>query len=74
MGRFCRYAAGGNPKLTTQMGCDKLSLYAGMMELADMQDLGSCALACGFDSHYPYQKKAAQRAAFFNEICLRQVK
>ncbi len=32
----------------------KYPAYAGMMELADMQDLGSCASACGFDSHYPY--------------------
>ena len=29
-----------------------------MVELADMQDLGSCAFkACGFDSHWAHHKK-----------------
>ena len=35
-------------------GCYDKFRHAGMMELADMQDLGSCAQACGFKSHYPY--------------------
>ena len=32
--------------------------YAGMAELADAQDLGSCGQPCGFDPHYPYQRGA----------------
>ncbi len=28
-----------------------------MVELADTQDLGSCAKACGFKSHYPHHKR-----------------
>ena len=36
-----------------------------MMELADMQDLGSCAQACGFKSHYPHHEKSSRMAAFF---------
>ena len=31
--------------------------YAGMAELADALDLGSCGQPCGFDSHYPYQNR-----------------
>ena len=28
--------------------------YAGMVKLVNTQDLGSCAFACGFESHYPH--------------------
>ena len=28
--------------------------YAGMVKLENTQDLGSCAFACGFESHYPH--------------------
>ena len=30
-----------------------------MVKLADTQDLGSCAQACGFKSHYPYHTQKA---------------
>ena len=33
--------------------------YAGMAELADAQDLGSCGQPCGFDPHYPYHVGAS---------------
>ena len=32
--------------------------YAGMVELADTQDLGSCGRPCRFKSCYPHQKRA----------------
>ena len=28
--------------------------HAELMELADMQDLGSCGQPCGFESHIPH--------------------
>ena len=31
--------------------------YADVMELVDMQDLGSCAQACGFESLHPQSVK-----------------
>ena len=34
-------------------------IFAGMMELADMQDLGSCALALGFKSPCPHHVGAS---------------
>ena len=33
-------------------------LYAGMAELADAQDLGSCVNSCRFDPCYPHQTRA----------------
>ena len=44
--------------------------YAGMAELADAQDLGSCGQPCGFDPHYPYHvgaKSALLRRLFMPE-------
>ena len=38
-----------------------------MMELADMQDLGSCASALGFKSPYPHQMKRGRFSNFFIE-------
>ena len=40
------------------------TIYAGMAELADAQDLGSCVNSCRFKSCYPYQRKGAN-APFF---------
>ena len=36
-----------------------LIIFAGMAELADAQDLGSCVHSCRFKSCYPYQQKGA---------------
>ena len=45
--------------------CRKIPSYprhkaAGMAELADAQDLGSCVHSCRFDPCYPHQKREAQ--------------
>ena len=36
---------------------DKISKNAGMVELADTQDLGSCGRPCRFKSCYPHQNR-----------------
>ena len=40
-------------------------IYAGMMELEDMRDLGSRASACGFKSHYPYHRRRYKMKKFY---------
>ena len=37
--------------------------YAGMAELADAQDLGSCVNSCRFKSCYPHQKESGSALA-----------
>ena len=37
---------------------DNLIFYAGVAELADAQDLGSCVNSCRFKSCYPHHKKS----------------
>ena len=39
--------------------------YAGMVELADTQDLGSCGRPCRFKSCYPHQKELFQTKQLF---------
>ena len=48
-----------------------ITKHAGMMELADMQDLGSCARACRFDPCYPHHHRRrfiTLAAVFYYEI------
>lgn len=36
--------------------------------MVDKQDLGSCAYACGFESHYPHEKKLQANAWSFSRF------
>ena len=39
--------------------CYNTNTFAGMVELADTQDLGSCGQPCRFKSCYPHQKNSS---------------
>ena len=45
-------------------GCKKIK-YAGVAELADAQDLGSCVNSCRFKSCHPHQKIGTQMRTDF---------
>ena len=60
-----RYAP---PRLPRRVKIRRQTNCAGMMELADMRDLGSRALALGFKSPCPHQKVSSEkrRRLFYN--------